>query len=113
MKSEEIMKRGRRMLDVPAMLLLAGCATMIPTDTPAQTLARQRISECAHFPSVQVREILPDGSIRIIGYGVSSVTEVPSWRACMAEALAKQKKESRAAGQGFPTIIESSEQNVL
>ena len=103
------MKRCPWMLQIPFVLLWTGCATLMPTDTPAQNLARQRIRECDRFPSVQVREVLPDGSIRVAGQGANSVTELPAWKACIGEALEKQKKDGRMAADGQSVILESSE----
>jgi len=103
------MERSPWLLRIPIAVLLTGCAIVAPPDTPAQTLARQRIKECDRFPSVQIREVLPDGGIRVSSYGVSSVTEFPAWKACVTGALDRQRKDGRIAADTEPMIQESNQ----
>ena len=81
------------------LLLATGCATIMPQDTPAQMLGRQRMKDCDRFPSVRVAEVRPDGPLRVTVYGVSGVAELPQWQACMTEAWARQKKQGQVAAE--------------
>lgn len=85
-------------------VLLGGCATV--KSTPAQDLARDRLSRCDRFPSVSLRDLAPDGSMTVNTYGTGAVGEYPAWRGCMENALAEQKKQGKVPPDAQPAIIE-------
>lgn len=72
-----------------ASLLLAACAALTFSDTPAQAMARDRWRSCDHFVTLRLDRIEPSGRVLLSG----KETEGPAVRECMQAALAEQKRK--------------------
>jgi hypothetical protein len=82
-----------------SLALLAGCATT--QNTLAQNLAWERVRSCAHFASVDVERVEPDGRVWV-SYRVTG--EYRLWTDCMIEAA---RKQGRGTGS-VPSIVTST-----
>jgi hypothetical protein len=75
------------------LLLLAGCATGI-RNTLAQDLAWERWQRCnGRYPTIQLKDIKPDGQIWIWNYGGADLAAVQQ---CLREAEQEQAKRGAA-----------------
>ncbi len=93
-----------RSLVATASLLLAGCATLTVSDTPAQALARDRWRSCDHFVTLRLDRIEPSGRVLLNG----KETEGQAVRECMQTALAEQRRKGAEIPADPGLVIQAS-----
>ena len=85
-------------------VLIAGCAALSVSGTPAQALARERWRGCDHFPALRLDRIEASGRVLLNG----RETEGAAGRECMQAALAEQKRKGAEISADPGLVIQTS-----
>ena len=91
-------------LAIALLFLIAGCAALSASDTPAQALARERWQSCDRFPTLRLDRVEANGRVVLNG----KETEGAAARECMQAAVAEQKRKGAEIPSDPGLLIQTS-----